>query len=293
MAAAAGMNRPMRRDSRRLDAHDSANRCIIMTISPAKSPRWERIKGMQRAKEHSNGVTPLQRTTLTEAAFDQLISHVVNGKWKAGDRIPPERELCQQLGIARTSLREALKALELIGMLDSRVGDGTFVCPRSEFLSRPLLWAFSGASDSRIQEIMEARTTIEESIATLAAERATPKSIKAIGAAVQMMRDNIARGESILDADMAFHIALAAAAENILLANAVQLLRNLMRQWLYYKVLIPDVPGTVLRRHAAIYRAVAQHNPMAARREMRLHLKETMELVSFVVKQHKEFKRKK
>lgn len=271
---------------------DFAGVSIIMAVSPARYLKWERTKGMQRAKEHSNGVTPLQRTTLTEAAFDQLISHVVNGKWKAGDRIPPERELCQQLGIARTSLREALKALELLGMLDSRVGDGTFVCPRSEFLSRPLLWAFSGASDSRIQEIMEARTTIEESIATLAAERATPRSIKAIGAAVQMMRDNIARGESILDADMAFHIALAAAAENILLANAVQLLRNLMRQWLYYKVLIPDVPATVLRRHAAIYRAVAHHNPIAARREMRLHLQETMELVSFVVKQHKDFKKR-
>src|SRR5213082_1790216 len=85
----------------------------------------------------SPAIAPLARTTLTASAFEQLISYVVNGAWKAGDRIPPERELCQQLGIARTSLREALKAMELIGMLDSRVGDGTFVCPRSEFLSRP------------------------------------------------------------------------------------------------------------------------------------------------------------
>ncbi len=240
-----------------------------------------------------NGVTPLQRTTLTEAAFEQLIAHVVNGNWKAGDRIPPERDLCQQLGIARTSLREALKALELIGMLDSRVGDGTFVCPRSEFLSRPLLWAFSGASHNQLHEIMEARTTIEESIAAMAAERASEKAIAEIGAAVQMMRDNIARGESILDADMAFHLALAAAAQNTVLANAVQLLRNLMRQWLYYKVLIPDVPEKVLKRHAAIHRAVAQHNASAARKEMRLHLQETMELVAFVVKQHEKVKKKK
>ncbi len=87
-------------------------------------------------------VTPITRTTLTESTFDQLISYVVKGEWKAGDRIPPERELCQQLGIARTSLREALKAMELVGMLDSRVGDGTFVCPRSEFLSRPLAVGF-------------------------------------------------------------------------------------------------------------------------------------------------------
>src|SRR6202161_311849 len=146
-------------------------------------------------------VTPIARTTLTAAAFEQLISHVVNGTWRPGDRIPPERELCQQLGIARTSLREALKAMELVGMLDSRVGDGTFVCPRSEFLSRPLLWAFTGADHTELQEIMEARVLIEENLAGLAAERGTDDQIKQIGDAVQMMRDSIARGDSSLEAD--------------------------------------------------------------------------------------------
>src|ERR1700761_9073917 len=125
-------------------------------------------------------VTPIARTTLTAAAFEQLISFVVKGSWKAGDRIPPERQLCQQLGIARTSLREALKAMELIGMLDSRVGDGTFVCPRSEFLSRPLLWAFTGSDPTELHDIMEARTIIEENLAGLAAERGSEEEIGAI-----------------------------------------------------------------------------------------------------------------
>src|SRR5580658_8116382 len=157
-------------------------------------------------------VTPIPRTTLTAAAFEQLISRVVKGNWKPGDRIPPERDLCQQLGIARTSLREALKAMELIGLLNSRVGDGTFVCPRSEFLSRPLLWAFTGSDDNELREIIEARTIIEENLAGLAAERGSDAEIAAIGEAVQLMRDSIARDESILEADMAFHLAVAAAA---------------------------------------------------------------------------------
>src|ERR1700722_3214386 len=88
--------------------------------------------------------TSRPRTTLTAVAFEQLTSCLINGTWKAGDRIPSERDLCQRIGIARTSLREALKAMELMGMLDSLAGDGTFVCPRSRFLSRPLLWAFTG-----------------------------------------------------------------------------------------------------------------------------------------------------
>src|ERR1700742_71800 len=135
---------------------------------------------MPERRRVATAVVPLVRTTLTASAFEQLISYVVNGVWRAGDRIPPERELCQQLGIARTSLREALKAMELIGMLDSRVGDGTFVCPRSEFLSRPLLWAFTGTDHEELRDIMEAREFLERDLAGLAAERATEEEIEAI-----------------------------------------------------------------------------------------------------------------
>lgn len=235
----------------------------------------------------SNRVTPVERTKLTNSVFEQLLSYVVGGSWKPGDRIPPERELCQQLGIARTSLREALKAMELVGMLDSRVGDGTFVCPRSEFLSRPLLWAFTGTDHEELQEIMEARAIIEENLAGLAAKRGTSEQIKKIGDAVQQMRDSIARGDSILDADMAFHLAVSAAAQNGVLTNAVRLLRNLMRQWIYYKLMIPDIPEIVLKRHVAIYKAIAARKVTAASNAMRFHLEETGRLVSRVVEQRK------
>jgi GntR family transcriptional repressor for pyruvate dehydrogenase complex len=238
----------------------------------------------------SKGVVPVRRTTLTAAAFDQLISHVVNGNWKAGDRIPPERDLCQQLGMARSSLREALKAMELVGMVDSRVGDGTFVCTRSEFLSRPLLWAFTGTDSAEFQEIMEARIIIEESLAALAAQRGSEQEIKAIGETVQLLQDSIARDEPILEADMAFHLAIARASHNNPLANAVQLLRNLMRHWLFYKVLIPEVAPRIFKRHLAIYRAIAQRKPIAARRQMRLHLEEATTLVEGVIRQRKQEK---
>jgi GntR family transcriptional regulator, transcriptional repressor for pyruvate dehydrogenase complex len=231
-------------------------------------------------------VTAIPRTTITEAAFEQLIANVVNGVWAAGDRLPPERDLCQQFGIARTSLREALKAMELVGMVDSRVGDGTFVCARSEFLSRPLLWAFTGTDHTELQDIMEARTIIEENLAGLAAERASKDEVAQIGVAIQQMRDSIAENSSILDADMSFHLAIANAAHNEVLKNAVQLLRNVTRQWLYYKVLIPNVAPVVLSRHKAIYRAIAARKPSAARSAMRKHLEETMQLVIQVVEAH-------
>jgi DNA-binding GntR family transcriptional regulator len=84
---------------------------------------------------------------------------------------------------------------------------------------------------------------------------------------------------------MSFHIAICHAARNEVLRNAVQLLRNLMRQWIYYKLLIPDVAPTVLKRHTAIYRAISRRKPSSARTEMRHHLEETMRLVTQVVEQ--------
>jgi GntR family transcriptional regulator, transcriptional repressor for pyruvate dehydrogenase complex len=228
-------------------------------------------------------VEPIARTTLTASAFEQLISYVVKGQWEAGDRIPPERELCQQLGIARTSLREALKAMELIGMLDSRVGDGTFVCPRSEFLSRPLLWAFTGTDHAELRDIMEARELMERDLAGLAAERASANEIAAIEATVDAMRTSIAKGESILDHDMAFHIAIAEAAHNEVLRNAVQLLRNLLRQWLVLKLLIPAVPSKVLKQHETICNAIKARDAGAARDAMWKHLEQTTKLLQQVV----------
>jgi GntR family transcriptional repressor for pyruvate dehydrogenase complex len=228
---------------------------------------------------------PIERTTLAASVFEQLISHVVNGDWKPGDRIPPERELCQQLGIARTSLREALKAMELVGMLDSRVGDGTFVCPRSEFLARPLLWAFTGTDETELRDVMEARVLLERDLAGLAAERGSEDEIAKIGDAVRAMRDSVASGTLMIEADMRFHLAVAEAAHNGVLQNAVQLLRNLMRHWINLKLLIPNVPTRVLNQHDQIYEAIRRRDAEAARAAMRKHLEDTMRLVTQVMEQ--------
>jgi DNA-binding FadR family transcriptional regulator len=102
-----------------------------------------------------------------------------------------------------------------------------------------------------------------------------------------MLQASIARSEPILEADMAFHLAIARASHNNVLAKSVQLLRNLMRQWLYYKVMMPNVAPVVLKRHAAIFRAIAQRKPLVARREMRLHLEEAAEMVTHVIQQRR------
>ncbi len=234
---------------------------------------------MSAGRQIKTVLAPVVRITLRTSAFEQLVSCVVNGTWKAGDRIPPERELCQQLGIARTSLREALKAMELIGMIESRVGDGTFVHPRSEFLSRPLLWAFTGTDHKDLREIMEAREFLEQDLAGLAAKVGTDAEIALLRTAIDEMRTCHAQGRSVLEADLQFHDAIAAAAHNHVMATAVQLLRNLLRHWVAMKMMIPGVPESVIEQHEAIYRAIAARDIPEARHRMLAHLEDTGQLV--------------
>ena len=228
----------------------------------------------------------IPKTTLSEAAFEKLVQSIIRGSWKEGDRIPPERELCQRLGIGRASLREALKALELIGMLESKVGDGTFVCPRSEFLSRPLLWAITGTDRSELRDIVEARRLLEEDIAALAAERATDEEVQLIGDAVEQFRANAKVPALALDADMNFHLAVARAAHNDILRNAVQLLRNLMKHWLLLKLQLPRAAQMVLQQHEAIFAAIRYRDAGLARERMSQHLSQAGRLLVEVVDKH-------
>lgn len=217
---------------------------------------------------------PISKTTLTESVFEKLVTSLLQGPWQAGDRIPPERELCQQLAIGRASLREALKALELIGMLECRVGDGTFVLPRSEFLSRPLLWAITGTDKAELRDIVEARRLMEGEIAALAAERATDEEANEIGAAVADLRAVLSDPVKGFETDLRFHLALAKAAHNNILFNAVHLLRNLLREWLLLNLRSPHMVTRVLEQHEAIYIAVRHRDPAGARSAMLTHLTE-------------------
>src|SRR5229473_5381143 len=156
-----------------------------------------------------DALTPVTRTTLTGDIYRKLLSHIIRGVWKSGDRIPPERQLGQLLGVGRASLREALKALEIMGMIETRLGDGTYVCPRSDFLARPLLWAITGSSETEADELIEARKLIEGELVGLAAERATSEELKDIGESLDRMEQALAKPEEFLRADIDFHLAIA------------------------------------------------------------------------------------
>jgi GntR family transcriptional repressor for pyruvate dehydrogenase complex len=119
---------------------------------------------------------------------------------------------------------------------------------------------------------VEARRLIEEEIAALAAERASSIEIQRIGETVEELRVSLPLPEAALAADMHFHVALAEAAHNQILLNAVQLFRNLMKQWIHLKLRGEGVPRQVLEQHEQIFAAIRHRDPELARLRMREHL---------------------
>jgi GntR family transcriptional repressor for pyruvate dehydrogenase complex len=134
---------------------------------------------------------------------------------------------------------------------------------------------------------MEARVFMERDLAGLAAERATPEELAQIEDTIVVMAEKIVLGESVLDADMAFHLAVARAAHNEVLANAAQLIRSVMKYWIHLKLMMRDVPEMAIVRHKAIFAAIRTRNPESARRLMQDHLNETASLITKVVAKQK------
>jgi GntR family transcriptional repressor for pyruvate dehydrogenase complex len=229
-------------------------------------------------------LTPVSRTTLSGDICRKMVTHLIRGDWQPGERIPPERELCAQLGVGRASLREALKALEIMGMIETRVGDGTYACERSTFLSRPLMWAIISSCQSEAQELLDARRLIEVELAGLAAERATTADLEEIGKHLEELerisphvsekRILQADLDRFLRADIGFHLAIAEASHNNILKNALLLIRNLLQRWIADTAQDDDALANTLEQHQQIFMAIAKKNQMAARSSMMRHLQQ-------------------
>lgn len=188
---------------------------------------------------------------------------------KPGERLPAERDLASKLGVSRTSLREALIALELGGVVEVRGGSGVYVSERAAQKSaRP-------AAGPGPFEVLAARRMVEVEVAALAAKNATPAAVDAILVAVEQMeqnQDNRGENES---ADRDFHLAIARAAGNSALVGVIEYLWN-QRGTLWHKLTehfqTEELRQQTLLDHRAILAAIASHDVAGARTAMRAHL---------------------
>lgn len=208
----------------------------------------------------------------------KLLAYLAQSDVLPGQRLPGERVLAEQLGVGRNVLREALKLLTVLGFLEVRQGDGTFLTNKtSNLLPRIVEWGlFLG--DHSIETLIEARSTLEVSLAGMAAQKATDEDLIKIEQLFDFMVEaaNDKDIELFTSADIRFHLAIAKASANPVLEGVLVNIRSLMQTWTQ-KVLNGHVNlHESLALHVPILAALKDRNPVAAEEAMRNHMIEAV-----------------
>ena len=215
----------------------------------------------------------IKKTRVSEDIIAQLKGLIAEGKLRSGDRLPSERDLSEQFKVSRASVREAVRALESIGLLEARQGQGTYVTTSVEALVQPLAHAIA-REENAIIEVFEVRRLLEPQLAALAAARATASDLEELAETLEQQARQVAEGGTGAEMDTAFHSALARAAKNTLLLRLNDTLVDCLRDSRRRSLETPERPRRSLAGHQAILRALRARDAEAAQRAMLNHLEE-------------------
>jgi GntR family transcriptional repressor for pyruvate dehydrogenase complex len=204
------------------------------------------------------------------ARFKALIS---DGTFVPGSKLPPERDLARQFGVNRTSLRQALKVMQLMGVASQRVGDGTYLSRDAAHILREPIEFMIVLADITDEELLEARLIVESQLAARAAERATGEDLAAMRRAMKAMEKSTTE-QARVDADLAFHEAIFRASGNRVCRLVFSVIHRALALSMG-KIAGRAYVGRPLAFHKAIYAAISARKPEEARREMIDHLVDT------------------
>jgi DNA-binding FadR family transcriptional regulator len=214
---------------------------------------------------------------LTSGLVERLTFEIESGKLAPGSRLPTEQALINATGVSRTVVREAISALRANGLVITRQGVGAFVSPDAQ--NRPFrIHADDLRSINEVLKVFELRISIETEAAGFAAERRTRRHLGDMKRCLRLIDHQIELGQSAADADYIFHKAIFAAANNSYFVQFLEFLGRFIipRQRIQRGLEDPDQRGIYLKRiqkeHSAIFDAIKEADPEAARKAARAHL---------------------
>jgi GntR family transcriptional regulator, transcriptional repressor for pyruvate dehydrogenase complex len=221
---------------------------------------------------------PIQSERLYERIVSQIEQRIEAGDLKVGDQLPSERELAEQFAVSRTAVREAVKTLRQKGLVEIRLGRGTFITNETTDTIRnslSLLMKIGGKNGSA--NLVEVREILEPEIAALAATRITDEDITTMREAVEIMDTALDNVNVFVEADLDFHLALAEGTQNPLIPILMDSIIDLLRE---QRKRIGLAKGGLQRgqiHHKQILDAVTRRDPQAARQAMHNHLQQVRE----------------
>jgi GntR family transcriptional repressor for pyruvate dehydrogenase complex len=221
----------------------------------------------------------IRKTRIYEEVVSQIHDLMREGRFKAGDQLPSERELAETFKVSRTSVREALRALEAQGLIVSRTGAGNFIAELPvESLVAPLANLLLEEKDA-LADIFEMRKLIEPHIAALAAERATKADIERMSKILEKQREAVARGETGVDADAELHYAIGRATQNHALETLVSGVMEVLSHSREESLQTQDRRKASIEAHRKIVAAIAEQDQAKARQAMLRHIESVEENV--------------
>lgn len=219
-------------------------------------------------------VEPIRREPLVSEIARRLVDYLLSGGIEPGARIPSERQLAEAFGVGRSAVREAIAALTLIGLIEVRHGDGTYLKrPESPLLPQVVEWGLL-LGEQRTADLVEARQKIEVIIAGLAALRRTDDDVKDLARILHRMeREANETGDStaFVDADVEFHLRLAETARNSALRDVLSSIQALLRAWIG-RVTAEGNLDVSYAEHVPVLEAIRARDARAAERAMGAHM---------------------
>ena len=214
----------------------------------------------------------MKRRRLHEDIIHQLHSLIRQGVVKHGDRLPPERDLAEQFKVSRSSVREAIRSLELQGLVVSKRGSGTFINTDNLESVLDLVAASMDTGQDGLRDIFEMRHLLEPPIAALAASRATPEDVQRMGEILDEQQRQVQQGGTGVEADTAFHFALAAATHNSALLKVVSAVEDILQMSRDRSLQEPGRPQRSLKSHREVLQRVQTGDSEGAQEAMEHHL---------------------
>jgi len=220
-----------------------------------------------------NDFHAVRRTKASREIVGQVQGMIAGGHLKAGDRLPPERELAQLFGVGRSTLREAVRVLESLGHVEVRAGEGTFLAEGDAAITQGNLPTELFSKWSTQLNLFELRTVLEPGLAGLAARRATPDHLTKMHGMLEAQAARVRQGESGTDEDATFHELIAEATRNPALVHLMKHLAKSLRETRDPSLQRDGRPARSLRENRAILAAIEARNPTLAARRMQAHIR--------------------
>lgn len=236
-----------------------------------KSYAEKGLGDLKKLKQITEQLGTVRREALTEQLVRKMRALVLRGTLQPGECLPGERDLAQMLSVSRSSLRQALKSLQVMGVLEVQHGSGNYLtsCAR-EILEQPaqVLVPLPGLSQA---ELFEVRRSMETEAAASAADRASEKDLEKIRSELQGMRENLNSRSAYGKHDIAFHHAIAVASGNRYFIWFLDLANRLLYKALLHRPMRRSLEIS-LEEHEQIYRGIERRDPAAAREAMLSHV---------------------